>query len=67
MAPMRVKSFAQRHAEEPRTPSPFTGGAEGHLPEINEDDVFRDVVKKLSEYVAANAFPFSKAMQGIVR
>ncbi|TPX13432.1 uncharacterized protein E0L32_006162 [Thyridium curvatum] len=51
MAPMRVKSFAQRHAEEPRTPSPFTGGAEGHLPEINEDDVFRDVVKKLSEFI----------------
>jgi len=50
MSPMRVKSRAQGQADQPlRTPSPFRRyHDEEELPEIEDDDSFRDVAKKLS-------------------
>lgn len=50
MSPLRVKSRPQSGIDgPPRTPSPFRRNhADDELPEIGDDDSFRDVIKKLS-------------------
>jgi hypothetical protein len=48
--PIRVKSRPLSQPEGLRTPSPMIE-LYGDLPEIEDDDSFRDVIKKLSVYV----------------
>ncbi len=49
MSPLRVKSRPHSQVEPAlRTPSPYGHRDDGELPEIEEDDSFREVVKKLS-------------------
>lgn len=50
--PLRVKSRPLSQEEPgPRTPSPFSPRYLGALPDIEHDDSFREVIKKLSVYV----------------
>jgi hypothetical protein len=54
MSPMRVKSRPQAGGDAPpRTPSPFYHRATD-LPDIGDEDSFREVVKKLSMCVWNN-------------
>lgn len=47
--PIRVKSRPlSQTAHGPRTPSPFGARDFGELPDIDHDDSFREVIKKLS-------------------
>jgi len=47
--PLRVKSRPlSQHDNGPRTPSPFGARYSGELPDIEHDDSFREVIKKLS-------------------
>jgi hypothetical protein len=47
--PLRVKSRPlSQHEAGPRTPSPFRPRYFGELPDIEHDDSFREVIKKLS-------------------
>lgn len=49
MSPLRVKSRPLSQIEPAlRTPSPFRQRFDEEHPEIEDDDTFRDVVKKLS-------------------
>ncbi|KAK4161031.1 hypothetical protein QBC43DRAFT_107147 [Cladorrhinum sp. PSN259] len=51
--PIRVKSRPQKDTAELRTPSPFARHIFGpELPDISDEDTFREVVKKLSVYLA---------------
>ncbi|KAK4226700.1 hypothetical protein QBC38DRAFT_479734 [Podospora fimiseda] len=51
--PIRVKSRPQKDSAELRTPSPFARYSFGpELPDISDEDTFREVVKKLSIYIA---------------
>lgn len=47
---LRVKArpFSQQDSGPPRTPSPFSNRYVGELPDIEHDDSFREVIKKLS-------------------
>lgn len=51
--PIRVKSRKQPGADEPpRSPSPMGQRFDGYgLPDIREDESFRELIKKLSVYV----------------
>ncbi|KAI1079118.1 hypothetical protein F5B20DRAFT_581537 [Whalleya microplaca] len=52
--PLRVKS---RNLSTPdRAPSPYYGHPDVELPDIADDDAFRDVVDKLSSYIAEVVF-----------
>ncbi|OIW31900.1 hypothetical protein CONLIGDRAFT_629588 [Coniochaeta ligniaria NRRL 30616] len=51
--PLRVKSRPlSQHDNGPRTPSPFGRGTFGDLPDIEHDDSFREVIKKLSIFIS---------------
>jgi hypothetical protein len=54
--PVRVRTRVQSQAEPPpRTPSPFRH-RDGELPDIQHDDSFREVIKKLSLWVSGFFF-----------